>query len=121
MAIERLLALLMIAFCAAACAACAGNRIGVPVNPPTGGLFAYHAAPLDTNFDATPVGTKEGEAILHFLHDPIITGLPILTWGDADLAEAMSEGRLTKAHYSDYHILSVLGIYVQITVKVSGD
>ena len=33
----------------------------------------------------------------------------------------MREGGIQTVHYVDYEVLNVLGIYVQLTVKVSGD
>jgi len=95
--------------------------VRVPVAPPTGYGFAHQSAPIETNFEATPVGSREGEAVIYFLQDPIFTGLPIVTFGDASLAEAIKDGGLQTVHYADYHIVSVLGIYVQLTLRVSGD
>jgi hypothetical protein len=95
-----------------------GGRSGAP---PSGLLFSYQSAPLETDFDATPVGSKKGEAEVHFLREPFFTSLPLATWGDASLAAAAQEGGIQTVHYVDYTVLSVLGIYVQLTVEVSGD
>ena len=111
-----LTATLLIASAGLACAS-----VVAPVAPPSGALFTLQSAPLETNFDATPVGTKSGSSIVHFIHDPILTGMPLVTWGDGSLAEAAREGGLQSVHYADYEVLSVLGIYVRLTVKASGD
>ena len=44
-----------------------------------------------------------------------------MTWGDASIEAAAQEGGIQTVHYVDYEVLSVLGIYVQLTVEVSGD
>jgi TRL-like protein family len=100
---------------------CASGVVA-PVVPPYGSLFTMHAAPLDTNFDATPIGSKQGTAMVHYFQEPI-SGyrIPILTWGDASVQAAAAEARIQRIHYVDYRLLSVLGIYVQLTVQVSGD
>lgn len=100
---------------------CASSPVTVPVAPPSGLLFSYQSAPLETNFEATPVGARKGEAQLHFLREPFFTNLPLVTWGDASLEEAAREGGIQTVHYVDYQVLSVLGIYVQLTVQVSWD
>lgn len=101
--------------------ACASSPVRVPVAPPSGLLFSYQSAPLETNFEATPLGSKRGEAQVHFLREPFFTNLPLVSWGDASLAAAAQEGGIQTVHYADYTVLSVLGIYVQLTVEVSGD
>jgi hypothetical protein len=100
---------------------CAVSPVRVPVAPPSGVLFSYQSAPLETNFEATPLGGKTGVAEVHFLREPFFTNLPLVTWGDASLAAAAQEGGIQTVHYADYTVLSVLGIYVQLTVEVSGD
>lgn len=104
----------------AARAAC-GAGIVAPVVPPTGLLFSNYLAPLETNFEATPVGAKQGTALVRFLQDPIFTGLPILTWGEASIEAAAASGGISKVHYVDYEVLSVVGIFVQLTVRVWGE
>jgi hypothetical protein len=100
---------------------CAASPVGVPVAPPSGLLFSYQSAPLETNFEATPLGSRQGEAQVHFLREPFFTNLPLVTWGDASIEAAAQEGGIQTVHYVDYEVLSVLGIYVQLTVEVSGD
>jgi len=103
-----------------ACLGCAGSAT-LPVAPPIGFLFTRHSAPLETNFEATSVGAKTGVARVHHLYDPILTGLPLVTWGDGSLEQAARNGGISQVNYADYELLSVLGIYVQISVEVSGD
>ena len=100
---------------------CAAGVVGVPVSPPGGVILTYQSAPLETNFEETPVGSKKGIAEVRFLREPFFTNLPIATWGDGSLEATMREGGIQTVHYVDYEVLNVLGIYVQLTVKVSGD
>ena len=106
-------------------AACVGlgcvSPVAVPVAPPSGVLFSLQSAPIDTNFEATPVGSKTGTSELHFLREPFFTNLPLVTWGDASVEAAARAGRIQTVHYTDYEVLSVLGIYVQLKIEVSGD
>jgi hypothetical protein len=110
---------------AAAVVACLGlgcvSPVSAPVAPPAGLLFAQQSAPIDTNFEATPVGSKQGVAHVHFVREPFFTNLGLATWGDASLAAAAKQGGIETVRYADYEVLSVPGIYVQLTVKVSGD
>jgi hypothetical protein len=100
---------------------CGSLRVSVPVKPPPGAIFEHFSAPVETNFEGTSLGAKRGKATVHFIYDPILTGLPLATWGDASIDEAAANGGLSKTHFVDYELLSVLGIYVQVTTKVSGD
>jgi hypothetical protein len=100
---------------------CGASSVSVPVEPPSGFVITYQSAPLETNFEATPVGKKKGEAVVHYVFDPILTDLPLLTWGDASLEEAVADGGIQTVHFTDYQVLSVLGIYVQLTIRVTGD
>lgn len=118
----RTLARLALAAASVACGlGCTLSPVSVPVAPPGGVLLTYHSAPLQTNFAATPVGSRKGEAEVHFLREPFFTNLPLATWGDASLEAAMREGGIQTVHYVDYEVLSVLGIYVQLTLRVSGE
>jgi hypothetical protein len=121
MAIRTLARLAAVAAIAAASSGCTLSPVGVPVAPPGGIILTYQSAPLETNFEATPVGSKKGVAEVRFLREPFFTNLPLATWGDGSLEAAMREGGIQTLHYVDYEVLSVLGIYVQLTVRVSGD
>jgi len=94
--------------------------VGVPVQPPSGVLFSLYSAPLETRFDATPVGSKRGTAQLHFLREPFYN-IPLLTWGDASLEAAAADAGIQEIHYADYQLLTVVGIYVQFEVRVYGE
>lgn len=101
--------------------ACASSRVVAPVKPPPTLLFESFTVPADTNFESTPIGSRRGSAKVQFLQDPIFTGLPIITWGDASVATAAAKGGIREIHYVDYDVLSVLGIYLEVEVHVSGD
>lgn len=98
------------------------SPVVAPVEPPSGALFAYYTAPLETNFEGTPTGSKVGYAQLHFLREPF-SGyrVPIVTLADASVREAARNAFIDTVHYADYEVLNVLGIYVQVTVRVAGD
>jgi len=93
-----------------------------PVEPPSGGLFGYYSAPLETNFEATPLGSKVGYSQLHFFREPF-SGyrVPVFTISDASVREAAANGFIQKIHYADYQVLNILGFYVQVTIRVAGD
>ncbi len=112
----------LLALGAAAGLGCAGSTgVGGPVSPPGGFILTYHAAPLETNFEATPVGSRTGTSEVRFLREPFFTNLPLVTWGDASLEAAAREGGIQTIYYADYELLNVLGIYEQLTIEVSGD
>lgn len=106
--------------CALLCQACAVGLVA-PVRPPGGALFTWVSAPLDTNFSQTPTGSKVGTSETRYLYIP--NGyLPLsFAWGDASVAEAAAAAGITTIHYADYEYLNVLGVYNQVTVRVSGD
>jgi hypothetical protein len=102
---------------------CAGAYTGtqLPVNPPLGFLYGSHRAPLQTDFEATPIGSKVGTAKTKYFREPIFTGLPIAAWGNASVEEAAKEGQIRTVTHVDYAILNVLGIYMELTVRAFGD
>jgi hypothetical protein len=109
------------ALLAAACAAAACSTVQAPVRPPVGWLFTQFSAPIDTNFSATPVGSKVGSADTHYIYIPI-QNLPLeLAFGDAAVERAARDAGITTIHYVDYEYVRILGIYQLVTVKVSGD
>jgi hypothetical protein len=122
MAIERRRRAAGLAFGGLLFALGCASPVEAPVEPPSGGLFAWYSAPVQTNFAETPVGTKVGLAELHFLREPF-SGyrVPVVTLADASVREAASNAFLRKIHYVDYQVLNVLGIYVQVTIRVVGD
>lgn len=103
------------------CQACAVG-VGAPVRPPGGALFTWVSAPVDTNFSQTPVGSKTGTSETRYLYIPNGNSLPLsFAWGDARIAEAAADAGITTVHYADYEFLNILGVYNQLTVRVSGD
>ena len=100
--------------------ACAAPIVA-PVVPPFGGAFTMYSAPLETDFEATPIGSKVGTARMSHFTIPYTTRIPVATWAEAGIREAAADAGIQTVHYADYQLLNVLGIYVQLTVKVSGD
>lgn len=100
--------------------ACAS--IEAPVVPPIGGAFTLYSAPLETHFEATPIGSKVGTARMSHFELPVYTTrIPISTWAEAGIRKAAANAGIQTVHYADYQLLSVLGIYLQLTVRASGD
>ena len=89
--------------------ACAGYR--APVIPAQISLIAsYYRAPLTTDFDETPVGTREGYASTIWFQDIFLTGLSF-GFGDISVAEAARSAGIEKVHFADYELLTVLGVF----------
>jgi len=98
----------------------------LPVVPSVGFLIEQYRAPLSTDVNDTTLGTKVGTAKTHHVGDPILTRMPLVTWGDlpghmgVDTAAA-SAGIKTIRHI-DYERFALLGgLYVQSTIIVYGD
>jgi hypothetical protein len=58
-------------------------------------------------------GSKMGQATS--------TGIICVATGDSSIRTAASNGGITKISHVDYHVTSVLGLYVKTTVTVYGD
>lgn len=99
---------------------CAYGNERTPVRMPPALIFSMHKAPLQHDFEATPRGSKQGEANTHYIGDPLF-GLPIFAWGDASVERAKAQGGLDAVHFADYEVFSILGIYREFTVRVYGD
>ncbi len=96
--------------------------VGAPVRPPGGWIFTYVSAPIDTNFSETPIGSKVGTADSRYLYIPISAYVPLeVAFGDSAVKQAAADGGITTVHYVDYEYLRILGIYQQLTIRVSGD
>lgn len=124
MATEHRGAAAALALGAVLCAAGCASPVAAPVEPVYGGIFSLYSAPLETHFEATPVGSKVGKVEMRHFEIPYNTSgsrLPVATWASAAIAEAAAEGGIQKIHYADYEVLGVLGVYFQLTVRVSGD
>lgn len=86
-----------------------------PVVPPTAFIFTNIDAPLDTDFQATTLGTKRGES-------SCMSILGIVSLGDASAAKAAQNGNIATIRSADYKYMSVLGaLYTQYTTVVLGD
>jgi hypothetical protein len=114
--LARRIPLLLGGLCAAAC-----TNFTAPVMPaPTAGVFANFKAPLTTDFDETPIGTRRGSATTYYVYEPFFTDFDI-GWGDASIATAARRGGVSKVYYADYEYFSILGIYTSVTVHAHGD
>jgi len=58
-------------------------------------------------------GSKVGEATS--------TGIICVATGDSSIKAACANGGITKISHVDYHVTSVLGLYVKTTVTVYGE
>lgn len=121
MAALKAVAILAMGVFLGGCASSAYGSAVIPVKPPLGFIYGSHRAPLQTDFEATPLGSKVGTAKTKYFQDPIFTGLPIAAWGNAGIEEAAKEGQITTVTHVDYEILNVLGIYMEFTVRAFGD
>lgn len=81
----------------------------------TGCLYTDIQMPMDTDFDKTELGVKEGESDTH-------TVLYLVSWGDAGTKAAADEGDVKLIRHADRKVFSVLfGLYTKITTVVYGD
>lgn len=118
------IALSILAITAALCSGCGtaayyGQNLA-PVVPANGILFANISGPLTTNYRASPLGGKKGEASTFYARDPILTGMDV-SWDDASIEAAAKNGGITNVQYADYHILQILGVFGKFTVTVYGE
>ena len=115
-----LAAILVVAFTLALLSGCGGSMAYItPVRPPMGILVTHYSAPLSTDFEDTPVCTKEGRASTFYVRDPLFTGLDF-AWDNADIETAMSNGGLSVVEYADYRYTQVLFIFGKFTVVAKG-
>jgi hypothetical protein len=91
------------------------SPIQAPVVPPTAFIFNSFGAPLDTDFQATILGKKRGEA-------SAISILGIIAVGDASAHKAAQNAAITTIRSADYEYMSILGpLFTQYTTVVYGD
>ena len=124
MATDRRRAAAALALGALLLAAGCASPVAAPLEPVYGGVFSWYSVPLETNFEATPLGSKVGKVEMRHFEIPYNTSgsrLPVATWASAAIAEAAANGGIQRIHYADYEVLGVLDIYFQLTVRVSGD
>jgi len=105
--------LLVLAGCCVFTAGC--GWYNAPVEPPIALIFTEVAAPMDYNVNATPVGSKRGEASSSQI-------LGMVATGDASIQTAARNGGITTIHSVDYKYVSyVLGVYSKFTTVVIGE
>lgn len=85
-----------------------------PVKPGVGLLYSDVSAPLDMDNDNTVIVEKTGEATAENVLGLIVTG-------DASIAAAAKEGKITKVTHVDYKYKNILGIYAKFTTIVYGE
>jgi len=81
----------------------------------SGCAYMHVQVPLDTNFDNTQLGSKEGRANSYSL-------LWLLAWGDGGTRAAATQGDIKVIRHADVEVESVLlGLYSRVTTVVYGD
>lgn len=71
--------------------------------------------PLDVNFGATQLGTKEGRSSAYSV-------LWLFAWGDAGSRAAAEQGGIKVIRHADRQVISaLLGAYTRVTTVVYGD
>ena len=91
---------------------CAG--MVAPLVPPPAFVFTSITAPLDLDYDNTPVPSKKGTA-------STINVLYLVAVGDASARAAAEDGGITTIQNADYELLSVLGVFSKYTTIVYGE
>lgn len=87
----------------------------VAPNGPIGGSYGYvytdvsGAVTATSNAKGTKVGTATSKGIICF------------ATGDSSIKAACENGGITKISHVDYHVTSVLGLYVETTTTVYGE
>jgi hypothetical protein len=72
-------------------------------------------SPLDTNFESTELGAKEGRSDSYSI-------LWLVAWGDAGTRAAAERGGIKVIRHADRQVKAVLfGAYTRITTVVYGD
>ena len=81
----------------------------------SGCMYMNVQRPLDTNFDNTQLGLKEGRASAYAV-------LWLVAWGDAGTKAAATQGNITVIRHADNETKLVLfGLYSRNTMVVYGD
>lgn len=88
--------------------------VWAPVIPPTAFVFTQYEAPLDVDFENTPITGKKGES-------SSICVLGIVAVGNASSRKAAENGNITHIQHADYSMLNVLGVFSKYTTIVYGD
>ena len=81
----------------------------------SGCLYSNIQRPLDTDFNETELGSKEGRATNRSI-------LWLFAWGDAGTRAAAENGDITVIKHADQQMLFIVfGLYFRITTVVYGD
>lgn len=104
--------LALLAVLALACAGLTGC-LRAPVIPPQGWIYSEFKAPLDIDYNKTPVTGKMGSA-------ESISILGCVALGDASAKEAAARGGITTIEHADYSYFNVLGVIQRYNTVVYG-
>jgi hypothetical protein len=88
--------------------------LSAPVVPPIGIIYSEFQAPLDIDFNATPVCSKSGQA-------ESMSILGLIATGDASTKAAAANGGLNKIEHADYYYFNVLGVVQRYRTIVYGE
>jgi hypothetical protein len=81
----------------------------------SGCLYSNIQRPMDTDFNNTELGSKEGRATNRSI-------LWLFAWGDAGTRAAAENGDITVIKHADQEMLFVLfGLYFRVATVVYGD
>ena len=81
----------------------------------SGCAFVHIQRPLDTDFDNTKLGAKEGRANNHSI-------LWLVAWGDSGTKAAATDGDIKVIYHADVEVLLIMmGLYTRVTTIVYGD
>jgi hypothetical protein len=101
--------------CASVAALVALSTGCVVPNGPFGGAYGYVYTDVSgpvlatSNSGASKVGSATSQGVI------------CVATGDSSIKAAAANGGITKISHVDYHVTSVLGLYVQTTVTVYGE
>ncbi len=81
----------------------------------SGCMYMHVQMPMDTNFDNTQLGVKEGRSHSYSV-------LWLFAWGDAGTKAAAAQGNISTIRHADTEVKLVLfGLYTRSTTVVYGD
>ena len=104
---------LIICACAGAMVMLATGCVGPngPLVGSVGGIYSNVSGPVavTSNTGASKSGSATSKGVVGF------------AWGDSSIKAAAANGGITKIQHVDYHVTSVLGVYVETIVTVYGE
>jgi hypothetical protein len=106
---KKLIALTSVASLAFLSSGCVGAHS--PLGGASAGIFTDVSGPL-------AVGTATGSSKVG---TAMSKGIICIATGDSSIKAACANGGITKIHHVDYHVMSVLGIYSEVTTTVYGE